>query len=123
MAMGIWARKYRYCSTGLWSWRTDAAVHQTFGLAFIVARKKYLGGNMSHIFQTRQRRLLGREFILLHKARSDLFEVEAVGNVIGGHEGSQQMGDGTGLAAVRPERERVHPPLSGEQKTNVCFYF
>lgn len=111
MAMGIWARKYRYCSTGLWRWRTDAAVHQTVGLAFFVAHKKYLDRQDKDGFWA--------EFILLHKVRSDLFEVEAVGDVIGGHEGSQQMGDGTGLATVRPERERVHPPLSGEQKTNV----
>lgn len=54
--------------------------------------------------------------------RSDLFEVEAVGDVIGGHEGGQQMGDGTGLATVRPEHERVHPPLSGDTKTNVLFF-
>lgn len=80
-------------------------------------------GTQKTLRQTRQRRLLGREFRLLHKARSDLLEVEAVGDVIGGHEGSQQMGDGTGLATVRPERERVHPPLSGERKTNVLFFF
>lgn len=40
-------------------------------------------------------------------------------DVIGGHESSQQMGDSTGLTTVRPERERVHPPLSVEQRTNV----
>lgn len=96
---------------------------QTFGLAFFAAHKKYLGNNMLHIFHTRQRRLLGRKFFSLHDVRSDLFEVEAVGDVIGGHEGGQQMGDGTGLATVRPERERVHPSLSGEQKTNVFFFF
>lgn len=62
-----------------------------------------------------------REFISLHKVNSDLFEVEAVRDVIGGHESSQQVGDGTGLTTVRPERERVHPPLSGEQRTNVLL--
>lgn len=93
---------------------------RTPNLPFFVAGKKYLGNNILRIFQTRQRRLFGREFILLHKATSDLFEVEAVGDVIGGHEGGQQMGDGTGLATVRPERERVHPPLS--VKTNVLFF-
>lgn len=62
-----------------------------------------------------------REFISLHKVKSDLFEVEAVRDVIGGHESSQQVGDSTGLTTVRPERERVHPPLSGEQRTNVLL--
>lgn len=57
--------------------------------------------------------------ILFHKERTDLLEVEAVRDVIGSHEGSQQMGDGTGLTTVRPEHERVHPPLSGKQKINT----
>lgn len=37
-------------------------------------------------------------------------------DVIRGHEGGEQVSDGSGFAAVRPERERVHPPLSGEHK-------
>lgn len=52
--------------------------------------------------------------------RTDLLEVEAVRDVVRSHEGSQQMGDGAGLTAVRPEGERVHPPLSGKQKINKC---
>lgn len=46
---------------------------------------------------------------------SDLLEVEAVRDVVSGHEGSQQVCDGAGLSTVRPEQERVHSPLSGEQ--------
>lgn len=49
---------------------------------------------------------------------TDLLEIEAVRDVISSHEGSQQMGDGTGLTTVRPERECVHPPLSGKQHTD-----
>lgn len=59
--------------------------------------------------------------ILFHKERTDLLEVEAVRDVISSHEGSQQMGDGTGLTTVRPEHERVHPPLSGKQKINTFY--
>lgn len=42
-------------------------------------------------------------------------------DVISSHEGSQQMGYGTGLTAVRPEHERVHPPLSGKQNINKHY--
>lgn len=42
---------------------------------------------------------------------TDLFEVEAVRNVVSCHEGSQQMSDGAGFTTMRPEHERVHPPL------------
>lgn len=48
--------------------------------------------------------------------RTDLLEVKAVRDVISSHEGSQQVGYGTSLTAVRPEHECVHAPLSGEQK-------
>lgn len=44
-------------------------------------------------------------------------------DVISGHEGSQQMGNGTGLTAVRPEHERVHPPLSAKQKIITSFSY
>lgn len=54
----------------------------------------------------------------MYEERTDLLEVEAVGDVVSSHEGSQQMGDGTGLAAVRPERERVHAPLSTRREIN-----
>lgn len=47
--------------------------------------------------------------------RTDLLEVEAVRDVVSSHEGSQQVGYGTSLTAVRPEHERVHAPLPGEQ--------
>lgn len=40
-------------------------------------------------------------------------------DVVSGHEGSQQMGDGPGLTAVRPEHECVHPPLTGKQMRNT----
>lgn len=43
-------------------------------------------------------------------------------DVVSSHEGSQQMGDGTGLTAVRPERECVHSPLSGKQKINKYIW-
>lgn len=51
---------------------------------------------------------------------TDLLEVEAVGDVIGSHEASEQMGDSTSLTTVRPEQESVHAPLSGKQHR---FYF
>lgn len=57
----------------------------------------------------------------LHKERTDLLEVEAMRDVVSGHEGSQQMGDGTSLTTVRPECEGVHPPLSEEQKINMYY--
>lgn len=53
--------------------------------------------------------------------RTDLLEVEAVRDVVSSHEGCQQMGDGTGFTAVRPERECVHPPLSVKQKKNMYY--
>lgn len=60
-----------------------------------------------------------RDLISRNKVKCDLFEVEAMRDVVGGHESSQQMGDGTGLTTVRPERERVHPPMSVEQWKNT----
>lgn len=40
-------------------------------------------------------------------------------DVVSSHESSQQVGDSTGLATVRPKSECVHPPLSGGHRTNV----
>lgn len=106
MAMGIWVRKYRYCSTGLW-WGVDRYY------SFIVHLNSYHG----HIQ-------------LLNEAskppfnpvkRTDLLEVEAMRDVVSSHEGSQQMGDGTSLTTVRPEHECVHPPLSERKKTNKYY--
>ena len=44
-------------------------------------------------------------------------------DVIGGHEGGQQMGNGTGLTTVRPERKRVHPSLSAKQQIIKSFSY
>jgi len=62
-----------------------------------------------------------RVYVCVCEERTDLLEVEAVGDVVRGHEGSQQMGDGAGLTAVRPECERVHAPLSGKQTINKYY--
>ncbi|KAG7226860.1 hypothetical protein INR49_022155 [Caranx melampygus] len=60
---------------------------------------------------------LGQEVqVLQHRA------LKAMRDVVSGHEAGQQMGDSTGLTAVRPEHEGVHPPLSGEQKINHITY-
>lgn len=57
-------------------------------------------------------------FLKTQKERADLLEVEAMGDVVSSHEGSQQMGDGPGLSTVRPEQEGVHASLSGKQKVH-----
>lgn len=59
------------------------------------------------------------KLLVYHGNQTDLLEVEAVRDVVSSHEGSQQVGDGASLTAVRPERKGVHPPLPGKQKANI----
>lgn len=40
-----------------------------------------------------------------------LLQVEAVGDVVGGEEGGDQVGDGSSFSTVRPELEGVEPSL------------
>ena len=65
-------------------------------------------------------------YLFLHAIgweESYLPEQQPVGNVLGEHEARQQVVDRPRFSAVRPQHERVEPPLPEKHNQQIIFAF